>query len=373
MAPADIGAPLEDDASGDGRIRVTQIGHDAQAAAGMSSVMRAYAALPWRACAVRFVVSYRPSSRLYSVGPWLRALGVVAAAPADQIGVAHVHLSFRGSFVREGALVRIAAWRGIPVLVSIHASGFAAFARSHPRLVRFVLEPSCHILVLAEETETAVRALLPAARLTRIGNPAVASPSRAPSAAHTAPVALFGGDVSRGKGVDVLQEAWRRVHAALPNARLLIAGEIKEPDLISPDPTVEVLGPLPHEAFLDLLGRARVVVLPSRGEALPMVVLEAMASGVPVVTSDVGALPDIVGAGGVVVPCDDAARFADAMIPFLADAAHAGRVGRTGEAISAGRFGPEAVARELERLYTTCTRWRPQRSWSLRRVRRRAA
>ncbi len=72
-----------------------------------------------------------------------------------------------------------------------------------------------------------------------------------------------------------------------------------------------------REAVARELSRSRLAVLPSRAEALPMVLLEAMAVGVPVVATRVGGIEDFVGAAATYVPVGDSRALAASIITLL--------------------------------------------------------
>ena len=96
---------------------------------------------------------------------------------------------------------------------------------------------------------------------------------------------LFAGTVGARKGVPVLLEAWRA--AALPDAELWIAGGI-EPrlrSLIPPQPGLRLLGRVPRGRMTALYAQADVFVLPSLFEGFGLVLLEALAAGLPVITT----------------------------------------------------------------------------------------
>jgi glycosyltransferase involved in cell wall biosynthesis len=134
---------------------------------------------------------------------------------------------------------------------------------------------------------------------------------------------LFGG-VQRYKGLEVLLEAFARIHAALPQARLVIAGRARYPLPTAARQHGGVIADLrylPEAEALAYFLSADLVVLPYRAAATSAVLLTALALGRPVVTSDVGALGDTVRASGagLVVPPSDADALFGALHGLLSD------------------------------------------------------
>jgi glycogen synthase len=110
---------------------------------------------------------------------------------------------------------------------------------------------------------------------------------------------------------------------------------------------------VPRGDLAEWYGRARVVALPSRFDNYPMVGLEAMASGRPMVcTTQTGMAELIVGSGaGAVVPPLDAEALAAGLRPYLVDASTAVRAGETARAVVTESCAPAVVAEERERCY----------------------
>jgi len=103
---------------------------------------------------------------------------------------------------------------------------------------------------------------------------------------------VFVGRLHRVKGIEFLIKAMENI-----DARLSIIGKGEDEERLkklSQGMKVDFLGELPHHKVLEHLSRSRVFVLPSLGEALPNVILEAMSTGLPVVASDVGGIADII-------------------------------------------------------------------------------
>jgi glycosyltransferase involved in cell wall biosynthesis len=130
--------------------------------------------------------------------------------------------------------------------------------------------------------------------------------------------------LDRRKGVLAYCEAARELRARTPNTRFLLAGApvdastgLAPEDLAGDDAAVEYLGSA--EDVEDLLGRCHVFVYPSHADAMPQVVLDALAAGRPIITSNVPGCRDTVDerVNGCLVAPGDARALAAAMGSFL--------------------------------------------------------
>ncbi len=168
--------------------------------------------------------------------------------------------------------------------------------------------------------------------------------------------ALVAGRLSPEKGVDI---AIRAV-GLLPGAELDIAGTGPEEErlrllasAVAPG-RVRFHGLLSKDGVHRLMTAAAVVVVPSRWyENQPMVVLEALARGLPVIGSALGGLPELVESGvtGELVPPSDPDALAAAMRPFLADPAHGWAMREQARERIRTEFSPERHLELLQRVY----------------------
>ncbi len=119
------------------------------------------------------------------------------------------------------------------------------------------------------------------------------------------------------------------------------------------DGRVEMTGEVGREAALEQLARASVLVLPSRWEGLPVVVLEALAIGVAVVAAEVGGVPEALahGAAGVLVTQREPEAFAEAVAGLLADAERRRRLVAAGVALVDERFRLSTCLERYSALY----------------------
>ncbi len=159
-------------------------------------------------------------------------------------------------------------------------------------------------------------------------------------AQKSGPVNLLfvGGDFPR-KGGDTLLKAFGSLPASA-GAHLHIV--TKTPGVGEGLPNVTVWRDVApnSETLRRLFAEADLFVFPTRGDCLPLAVMEALTAGLPVVTTRVGALPEAVthGETGWVVPPDDAPALAAAMTLLIDDPALRRTLSRNAEAAGAARF-----------------------------------
>ena len=174
--------------------------------------------------------------------------------------------------------------------------------------------------------------------------------------------AVFTGRLSDEKGVDVAV----RAAARLEGATLDVAGD--GPARASLERLAAELGVADRVRFHGrlatdelgmLLRRAAVAVVPSRWyENQPLAVLEAFASGLPVVGTDLGGIPELIepGVDGARVPADDPAALAAALAPLLGDPELAFTMGKVARAKVERDHGPANHLEGLLRIYDEARR-----------------
>ena len=163
---------------------------------------------------------------------------------------------------------------------------------------------------------------------------------------------LFVGEVGIRKAVPELLDAFRPLAG---RAELHLVGPVSAPvrPLIDLGPAEGVFlrGPLPRQALAMEYQRADIFCLPSWEEGFPLVLLQAMASGLPVIVSDATGAADIIedGVDGRIIKAGDGAGLAAALETFSADAAARAAMGQVAAAKVAGdwswaAYGARAVA-----------------------------
>ena len=172
------------------------------------------------------------------------------------------------------------------------------------------------------------------------------------------PTALFIGVLERYKNVHAIAEAWRLAASRVPEATLRIVGDGRHRDvaeaLVRDFPTrVTWDRRLETRDVVNAFDGAWVLLLASRSEGTPRVVLEALCRGRAVVGARAGGIPDVVtdGETGFLVDPDRPDEIADALVRILSDRGLAERLGEGGRARSAAwTYTPEEYADRVAEL-----------------------
>lgn len=164
------------------------------------------------------------------------------------------------------------------------------------------------------------------------------------------------------KGADLLIRAFQNLAEDFPGFGLQLLGYY--PDraqleaLIGGSPRIEILEPRANPEVLELMSQAMIFALPSRSEGAPRVILEAMAAGVPVVASDVGAIPTMVrdGDSGFVVPAGDVGALENRLRRLLSDGDLRRRMGARAYELAHTEFTETAYAEHFTQMVVETVR-----------------
>ena len=323
---------------------------------GMAQVLNEYVSWNYSGFEVERVASTRGRHDPLSPLLWVKALALLVLKRFQYGGrtVIAVHLSERGSFVREGSVVLLARTLGFRVTTHLHGSEFAEFLEGNRKLVRSVLGASRLVWVLTDDAQSQVNALFEgrnrSPQVQKIAN-AVSLP-QLPGAKvkHV----LFGGEIGTRKGADVLFGAWEQI---APSVRagwtLLLVGPIAmDMSKVEIGDDVEVRLPVGRLDMRKLQLAASIAVLPSRHEALPMFLIESMASGCAVISTPVGQIAQLLDDGsGLLVETENSADLAAKLSSLMIDDDRRNELGRQARTRIERSYSEDAVKSELERAW----------------------
>jgi glycosyltransferase involved in cell wall biosynthesis len=282
-----------------------------------------------------------------------------------RVDVTHIHMAFGGSAFRKLVLLRVADFFRVPTVLHLHGSEFAVFCeRLSPRLravlVRTMSRASRIVVIGSFWRQFLVDDLgIDADRIAVVAN-GVPLPQIPEPVGTQAPCRIvYLGALGRRKGTSDLLKAlasprlqdlhWEAVIAGNGDVEafraeagaLGLANRVAFPGWVGPDDAQT------------LLASAGIFVLPSYNEGLPVAVLEAMATGICVVTTRVGAIPDLAidGQAGFLIDPGAINDLADRLALLIGDSALRKRFGCTGRRRVESDFTIGSTARRLAALY----------------------
>ncbi len=278
-----------------------------------------------------------------NIGTWdarnvVEALGAVVrllVAMRGQRGVLYLPLSqSTPGFVRDSLFIILGRTLGWRVAVHLRGSDFRSFYDISPRVlrrwIRFTTRRIDSVAVMGESLRWVFAGLMPDERIAVVPN---GTPDPNPlSTRRDRNHVLFLSNLRRRKGVVEAVDTALLVLEELPSARFTFAGSWESHELEGElrararpvDGAVTFRPPVYGEEKHRLLASAAILLFPPvEPEGHPRVVLEALAAGVPVVTTDRGAIRETVtdGRNGFVLPDPDPRLLADAVTSLLLDTA----------------------------------------------------
>jgi len=333
------------------------------ARASAAALMRA----PWNsaaAAAAAAAIRERRPDVVHIHNTWFASSpAVVAAARASGAAVVMTLHNFRlmcgnGMLFRDGhpceRCVSASAWQSVPLRCyrssAVQTAAAAATIELQRRRGTWQRDVDLFLALTQFGRSRFLAEGLPAARV-RVHAHGVVDPGPRISPPSASREVLFVGRLSPEKGVDVLLEAWRR--AAPVGLRLVVVGDGPERQRLADlrVPGVELAGRMTPDELIQRRAGARALAFPSVWyETFGLVVVEAMASGLPVLVSDLGGTSELLRDGSWSVPAGDVDAWA-AALARLADGDAVDAAGAVNRDHYLQRFTRRHAGRSLEAAY----------------------
>lgn len=311
------------------KIKVLMLGPSLNHQGGMASVEKLLMYRMTSEIEVQHISTYEEGAAFHRFWIFLAALSkLFGKLWRNQVDILHVHFSERASVFRAVIWILIARLFGKPIVIHSHGAQFDSFYDSVPKFVQKVINWSfqqCSCLIALSQSWQdyyITHCKLSPEKVVVLINP-VQLPTQIPERRNVQVVSFVClGRVGQRKGSFDLLNAFAKLPIAnQQQAKLILAGdgEVEKAHKLSKKlgiaNYVECLGWLNAESCSKLLETSDVFVLPSYAEGLPMAILEAMSWGLPVISTPVGGIPELVISNqhGILVKPGNIPKLTDAM------------------------------------------------------------
>lgn len=215
-----------------------------------------------------------------------------------EIKILHVQGASNASFWRKRIFIYIAKWFDKKVVYHMHGGGFGDFSRKHPQAVRRLLEKCDVVIALSDYWKSFFESELHFKNVVVVKN-VIAEPVINPNKT-TCFSLLFLGLLGQNKGIYDLLDCLNE-HKSVFSGKLKLFvggnGEIsKVTQIISKYGLSDIVsfeGWVSGDKKIELLNKVDAYILPSYHEGLPISILEAMSYSLPIISTNVGGIPEI--------------------------------------------------------------------------------
>jgi glycosyltransferase involved in cell wall biosynthesis len=290
---------------------------------------------------------------------------ILRARVKNDVRLVHVNMAENTSALRKGAVILFCRGLGVPTILHLHAGLFISFYDNLPwpgqAWLKLIFRTTDQTIVLGDLWKRHLVRHLGVApeRIAVIPNGVTRSlPRRAPGSNQPCRL-IYVGKLRPEKGLSELFEALSHPDIKTQPWVLTLVGDGDRSyckshiDAAGLTERVRFEGWLEPEAVSARLAQSDVYVLPSHYEGMPLALLEALSAGVAVVTTAVGALPEILtdGETALLVPPKDAEALHDALHRVIASAPLRETLGAAGEALYSKRCTVDRFTDQILALY----------------------
>ena len=280
--------------------------------------------------------------------------------------IVHIHTCSGFTFWRDCIHALLARLFGSRVILHIHGGGFIEFVDSQHYIgklvIRLALSWVSRVIVLSSSWVSRLKPFAPQAKWCIVPNGVPLPPCTA-SIDHLQPTFLFLGNLGERKGaVDLVRAAQIAIQKGF-NGQILLAGKETAPgqsntlerliNELNLQSHVRLIGVISGEAKVNVIKSADCFILPSHAEGLPMAMLEAMSYGLPVISTKVGSIPEVItdGVEGYLIEPGDIESLADRIFRLGQDVALRKRMGRAARERIERYYSLDVVVKRLMQVY----------------------
>ena len=344
------------------KCKIYMVGPSLNSKGGMASVLYIYNKYYKDALNLGFIPTYSGEQRMKDIVYFACAIiRIFCICLFDKKACFHIHVSSGGSYIRKSMIARMCMWFGNKVVLHIHAGDFHDYLENRSisgkkKMIRF-LGSIDKIVVLSDSWYQYITKYVSPERVEIIGNPAVTLEEGQAGGDKPDVHILFAGNICKRKGVYDLIEAVKCLQHRNIKVNIYGDGDVRDLKEVIRESNLEdivsIRGWVPYACIGNIYNGMDIFVLPSYMEGLPMSILEAMGKGIPVISTNIGGIPEAVlqGQNGFIVEPGDIKGLAEKLELLICNEKLRLSMGKKSREIVEEKFSIAIIRIKLELMY----------------------
>jgi glycosyltransferase involved in cell wall biosynthesis len=291
------------------KVRVLIVGSDLSVKGGITSVIKRFLKYNFKNVEISLLPTYVEGSSLKKIKFFCKSvIKYLKKILSNEFDIVHIHMSYKGSFFRKLIIIILSKFFNKRIILHLHGSEFEIFYKKSNKflqtIIKFTFRTSDRVIVLGKNWSDIVKKIEPKSNVDIFRN-AVDIPKYKVELSNHKLNILFLGVLIKRKGIYELIEAIKVLSdkrlVSQYNLNFIIGGSgIEEGqvklivDKYNLNYCVDMVGWVDGELKEELLKKSQLFVLPSYNEGLPMAILEAMSYGIPIISTNVGSIDEVV-------------------------------------------------------------------------------
>lgn len=347
-------------------MKVLMIGPGKGLKGGISSVVDSYYNIGLdKLVDIEYLETFVEGTKLKKISFAIKALLKFKKNAADK-NIIHIHMSSRGSFYRKSLFILKAYKMNKKIILHIHGSEFQKFYQEEcndllKKYVKNIFSKCNKVIALSDEWKLILSEIVDINKIEVLYN-AIEVKCHKSKKDYSKKKILFLGRVGRRKGAyDILKVA-PTIISRHPDVEFIIAGdgEVEELRELSKnkniDKWVNILGWTSGDEKINLLKEATIYLLPSYNEGMPISVLEAMSYRLPILSTNIGGIPQLVTneVEGYLFDAGDLKKIEEALDKILSNNVLREKLGKNSYNKVKEEFNLEKNIQKLYDIYESC-------------------
>jgi len=315
-------------------MKVLMIGSNLKVPGGITRVIKNYieAGIQEKVDFEYFATYYGKGNFLnlvYFIVKYIKLFVILSLPNSGNYDIAHIHMSYKGSFIRKKYIIKLLTMKKIPVVLHMHGSQFKDYYRNSDvnqrRIITKTLDKASVIIALGESWEEFYKSISKT-KVISVDN-AVFPKNMKENTSNKEYITCMG-VISKRKGTFDLVDVAAKLKGKIDEKyKFLLAGngEIGEINKKIRDYGLDdmfiIPGWISKQSKIDeIYEKSIIYILPSYNEGMPMSILEAMSFGLPIISTNVGSISSVVKPdNGYIVEPGDIDKMANLIVEVIND------------------------------------------------------